>query len=497
MKGSGYIARGVRRQQHSWLKHGKPRNDQELKELTVSQCQTMAPQLVGKPIRFEHQKHAFGVISGSKFDQATGDWAIEFDVPHADKYTPEMIRMIIDKLQWQGLSLTHPMHTQGELAGQLAGEPVEVSICEIPAREGCYVTKFNNVEYNTNNQRELLEGQTRGYDIIQASLNNMSDGKDTKMDTSSGSGSTAAFSTTPGMTPPAMAGSKGNGRIAMDTNSSNLAEELKPVFESATPEMKAAMIKMAQHFNKNVDTALAAKEAKEKELREARKKLAQADDLTRKQFEIAGKLMEKILMDTGAHRELKSHRERADADPAYRQKITDFAATPEGYEVLVKASMVIDSRKSSSSFAPQAPPQQQQQPELDEFKQLTRELMYRDVEVPQQNRAVAEVSASRGGGDFSSGRFVPPGPTSKQAFEDLLIEMQCKNLDKVKDVGQNIADIYDPDAEDADHSSPMTQWVQASRGGGDSSSSSSNQHGTKRRRVDNNNGYVRPVHDGE
>src|SRR5688572_1281377 len=144
MKGSGYIARGVTRKQHSWLKHGKPRNDTELKELTVAQCEQMAPQLIGKPIRAEHQTSNFGVITGSRFNaNGKGDWEIDFEITGGD-LSAKMLENMLKSSATQGLSLTHAQAPDGTIVG----EPHEVSLCETPARVGCYITKFNNTVYN-------------------------------------------------------------------------------------------------------------------------------------------------------------------------------------------------------------------------------------------------------------------------------------------------------------------------------------------------------------
>lgn len=138
----GYLARGVRIQQHTFT--GPPQNDDQKYELTQPECLAMTPKLVGKPIWHWHNRGAavpgqapikIGEIRAAKFDPVTGDWGVSFELTSAAAQG----MYEAGQRKAYGLSLSHHPVTL---------EPNEVSLTLTPARDGC-CTVSNELAYNT------------------------------------------------------------------------------------------------------------------------------------------------------------------------------------------------------------------------------------------------------------------------------------------------------------------------------------------------------------
>jgi hypothetical protein len=490
MQGTGYIARGVKRRELSWLARGdKPKNESEFKELTVEHCTTMAPQLVGKPIKFAHKDSKFGIVTASRFSEDSGDWEIDFEVSNDNPYTPKQVQATIESGLCLGLSLSHPQYFSGEKKGQLAGEPIEVSVCEIPAREGCYITKFNSYRYNTDD-RGWIPGQSRGFDqVVQASMAD----KDTKMTSAEGGGGTA-FPTTPGMTPPAAAGSnQGQGSVSMDTD----ADDLKSLLEKnrehpLTMQLAKAFLKDKQKLEEKAKTLLAAEAKKNHVLQ---KKLAQSDDIARRGVDVTHKLVESLLQKAGKQAALQDHRQQMDSNPEYRQQVAGFGQSLAGQALMVQAEF------GCLAVANQQLPQPKASSTThNDFLEVTQGLWKSDIEIPDQHRSVSEaVPVSASSSSSSSGqqqaqrpRFNAPRD-SRQELEDYYLKLQSQNLDKWTDkLSLNPVDIYNDD--EADPNNPLVKHARNVQAHFEKNGQGS---ASKKRKLGATEDYVPAVHDGE
>ena len=492
MQGTGYIARGVKRRELSWLaRGGKPRSESEFKELTVEHCATMAPQLVGKPIKFAHKDSKFGIVTASRFSEDSGDWEIDFEVSNDNPYTPKQVQATIESGLCLGLSLSHPQYFSGEKKGQLAGEPIEVSVCEIPAREGCYITKFNSYRYNTDD-RGWIPGQSRGYDQVQVQASMSSGDKDTKMTPAGeGGGGTAAFPTNPGMTPPAAAGSnQGQGSVSMDTD----ADDLKSLIEKnrenpLTLQLARAFLKDKQKLEEKAKTLLAAEAKKNQTLQ---KKLAQSDDIARRGVDVTHKLVESLLQKAGKQAALQDHRQQMDSNPEYRQQMANFAQSPAGQAIMVSAEL-----GCLAAANQQLPPPPKASTAHNDFLEVTQSLWKSDIEIPDQHRSVSEaVPVSASSSSSSTGqqrpRFQAPRD-SRQELEDYYLKIQSQNLDKWTDkLSLNPVDIYDDD--EADPNNPLVKHARNVQAHFEKNGQGS---ASKKRKLGATEDYVPAVHDGE
>jgi hypothetical protein len=143
----GYIARGVKSQTKSY-KGRKYETDAEKFELTQPDCLAMTPKLIGKPVWHKHNQLArgtepvrLGKIVGAHFDPELGDWKTELELEglHAQLLWEAHMQKTNSGLS---LSLSHNEETL---------EPIEVSICREPAREGCVI--ITNEDFYTGDAR--------------------------------------------------------------------------------------------------------------------------------------------------------------------------------------------------------------------------------------------------------------------------------------------------------------------------------------------------------
>jgi len=111
---------------------GRPyRTVKEKYELDKNEARIIASKLVGKGIRSEHGEHeAVGVITHTEITEES-DWYIQFEMtPVRGSASWDAVGFIDTGIQY-GLSLTH-------IPSSLT--PVEVSVVQVPAREGCFIT---------------------------------------------------------------------------------------------------------------------------------------------------------------------------------------------------------------------------------------------------------------------------------------------------------------------------------------------------------------------
>jgi hypothetical protein len=434
MKGSGYIARGVTRKQHSWLKHGKPRNDTELKELTVAQCEQMAPQLIGKPIRAEHQTSNFGVITGSRFNaNGKGDWEIDFEITGGD-LSARMLENMLKSSATQGLSLTHAQAPDGTIVG----EPHEVSLCETPARVGCYITKFNNTVYNADDH-PTYSSQSRGFDLIEASL--FGNHKKKKMDTSADGKGTKGEQQQ----------QQGNNGDAMDTSGGpqDSVAVMKAIFDKnkTNPDFvkfTELMAKTKQESDAKTAMLVNKMSAEQKALT---RKLMESQEGAAKAMELNNIMIEKVLeqrQDPKGKEALQAHKDEWKKDPKYREAVSNFATSKAGQELLVSASLGV----ARNAYPQQeAPPSQQQQQVKQESSPVdpvwaaaAQAFFKEDVKVPQQNQVVSvEASFGRGGG---GGGAQPRGPQTKEEVEAYFRNYQSNQCAQWVDTPDDITDTF-------------------------------------------------------
>lgn len=111
---------------HTYAGASAPTKRQEY-ELTLAKARKMAPGLIGKPIRTEHDKIGCGVITNSWIKQSKPkQWWIQMAIDESKSVGANQVDYITSGVM-RGLSLTH---------WQNSLETVEVSLCRSPAREG-------------------------------------------------------------------------------------------------------------------------------------------------------------------------------------------------------------------------------------------------------------------------------------------------------------------------------------------------------------------------
>ena len=135
---SGYIARGVKLQQHSYGNRA-PANDEEHYELTTEECIAMEPQLRGQNIihwhgRGDKSAKKLGLIQDARFDRTTGDFEIDFTLNPEGEQFVQTVKASKFPL---GLSLSH---------ARVPLQVREVSLTVSPARDNCYFDTTTNAK---------------------------------------------------------------------------------------------------------------------------------------------------------------------------------------------------------------------------------------------------------------------------------------------------------------------------------------------------------------
>lgn len=116
--------------------------------LTSDQLRALSALLVGKPIRIEHKDKTVGQVKSAQFDNnvLTVDWDL------LDDHVGWAAEHLIDSGKSPQLSLKHVQYSNGVV------EPIEVSLVQVGARDGCVISKetYNTPKENTIHAIEVM-----------------------------------------------------------------------------------------------------------------------------------------------------------------------------------------------------------------------------------------------------------------------------------------------------------------------------------------------------
>lgn len=391
-KGKGHFARGVKLAKHSYedserswdkfsgidqksgqftkyLDAWNKLDERQRTELTVSEATHLVGYNNGQqtviPLRIKHgfgqhpDDHVdVGTATLSRYDPETGDCEAEYEI---DESIPASINAIacIEHLGWRGLSLGHNAFT---------GVPTELSICAVPARDGCYITEFNGRNYkgqdkriNQNHQQQQQQHQVFGQ--VMASQNVPANGAAPQVPVHAGvpglqgvpglapstpTGAAPSASAT-GSLQPQPTNNKNDGS-AMDTGTDGdeLSEDAIHLKAMSTMNEKQKAAYQAKIIKREKEQSVLRKklESSEKELEKARR---QAYDQARTTLEIVREFAK-----TSNYVDPES--QAAIQDPSMQE--TNFFKSDLGRGLVTAAKEFIDLKKAGAVLVP---PQQQQQ----------------------------------------------------------------------------------------------------------------------------------------
>jgi hypothetical protein len=404
-KGKGYFARGVKLQKHSyedsersWDKFNglDQKSDQFTKhldawnklderqrtELTVSEANHLinygftssGQQNTVIPLRIKHGfgKHPedhvdVGTATLRNYDPVTGDCEVEYEI---DESIPAAINAVacIEQLGWRGLSLGHNAFT---------GVPTELSICAVPARDGCYITEFNGRDYKGQDKRSYQQNQQYKTPPgqVMASKDVTANGTTAQVPAHTGamglqglSGMGSSVSGTlptpaAGSLPPQSSNNKNDGN-GMDTSTDGdeLSEDAIHLKAMSTMTEKQKAAYQAKILKEKKEQSILKKklESSEKELEKARR---QAYDQARTTLEIVRELAK-----TGNYVDPES--QAIIQDPSMQE--TNFFKSDLGRGIVNAAKEFVELKKAGATIVPPAQQQQQQlnQQDLNFFREL-------------------------------------------------------------------------------------------------------------------------------
>jgi hypothetical protein len=390
-KGKGHFARGVKLLKHSYedserswdkfngidqkseqftkyLEAWNKLDERQRTELTVSE----ANHLIGKqqptviPLRIKHGfgKHPddhvdVGTATLSRYDPETGDCEAEYEI---DESIPASINAIacIEQLGWRGLSLGHNAFT---------GVPTELSICAVPARDGCYITEFNGRNYKGQDKRinqNQQQQQQQTFGQVMASRDVPTNGATPQVPVHAGvpglqgvpglapNAPTGAAPSTPaaGSLQPQPTNNKNDGN-AMDTGTDGdeLSEDAVHLKAMSTMNEKQKAAYQAKVIKREKEQSMLRKklESSEKELEKARR---QSYDTARTTLEIL-----RDLAKAGNYVDPES--QAAIQDPSMQE--TNFLKSELGRGLVMAAKEFIELKKAGAVVVPPQQQQQQQQ----------------------------------------------------------------------------------------------------------------------------------------
>jgi len=128
--------------------------------LTSEQLRALSALLVGKPIRIEHKDQTVGHVKSAQFDNNV--LSVDWDL--LDDHVGWAAEHLIDSGKSPELSLKHVQYSNGVV------EPIEVSLVQVGARDGCVISKenYNTPKENTIHAVEVMASAAAATPVAEA-----------------------------------------------------------------------------------------------------------------------------------------------------------------------------------------------------------------------------------------------------------------------------------------------------------------------------------------